>query len=69
MKYVGMFLVCAGLITVMGAVGNDDFHNIELVKAGMYVAEEAPSFLQTLLLSLAGLMSMGFGALILKEEI
>lgn len=68
MNKLATAFICVGILVVMGAVGNDDYHNIELVKAGQYVAEEAPSLLQTLLLSVAGLMSMGFGVYLLNKN-
>lgn len=68
MNKLATAFICVGIFVVMGAVGNDDFHHIELVKAGQYVAEEAPSLLQTFLLSVAGLMSMGFGVFLLSKN-
>lgn len=67
MKYVAYIFIIGGILTVMGAVGNDDFHHIELVKAGEFVAEEAPSLFQTLMLSVSGLLAMGIGALLLNK--
>lgn len=64
MNKIATALIVIGLFVVMGAVGTDDYYTIELA-----TTEGAPSLLQTFLLSIAGLVSMGLGVFLIRKDL
>lgn len=64
MNKIATTLIVIGLLVVLGAVGNDDYYTIELA-----TTENAPSLLQTFLLSIAGLVSMGLGVFLIRKDL